>query len=225
MRTALACSKKVHHNARYSKKKKNLVQRRGAFSSALWFMDCVEGKKWAAASGCTFQIHFFTIIIINNPSPVSLPTVRSNSLWSRIWYIFYVCLIWSLGTLAVLIRPWAEIFAAHFRYIFSPSSIPHLIHYPRPLCAQTLYIVKFRFYKHFKVLRCWFVWSGFLELGTIHKRCCQFFRIFDTPLPHDGSFLVLFVGNFDQFIKIQYYRILRLPAAVCSLKIKKKMRL
>ena len=75
------------------RRKKNLVQRRGAFSSALWFMDCVEGKKWAAASGCTFQIHFFTIIIINNPSPVLLTTVRSNSLWSRIWYLFMF--VWS----------------------------------------------------------------------------------------------------------------------------------
>jgi hypothetical protein len=32
------------------------------------------------------------------------------------------------------------------------------------------------------------IWS---LLGTIHKQRRQFFRIFDTPLPH--------VGNFDQF--------------------------
>ena len=37
-------------------------------------------------------------------------------------------------------------------------------------------------------------------LGTIHKRRRHFFRIFDTPLPHVGSFLVLSVGNFDQFL-------------------------
>ena len=36
------------------------------------------------------------------------------------------------------------------------------------------------------------------NLGTIHKRRRQFFRIFDTPLLHVGSFLELFVGNFDQ---------------------------
>ena len=39
-----------------------------------------------------------------------------------------------------------------------------------------------------------------IQLGTIHKRRRQFFRIFDTPLPHVGSFLVLSVGNFDQFL-------------------------
>ena len=37
------------------------------------------------------------------------------------------------------------------------------------------------------------------RLGTIHKRRRQFFRIFVTPLPHVGSFLVPSVGNFDQF--------------------------
>ena len=36
--------------------------------------------------------------------------------------------------------------------------------------------------------------------GTIHKRHWQLFRIYDTPLPHVGSFLVLSVGNFDQFL-------------------------
>ena len=36
--------------------------------------------------------------------------------------------------------------------------------------------------------------------GTIHKRRRQFFWIFDTPLSHVGSFLVLSVGNFDQFM-------------------------
>ena len=39
-----------------------------------------------------------------------------------------------------------------------------------------------------------------MNKGTIHKRRRQFFRIFDTPLPHVGSFLVLSVGNFDQFL-------------------------
>ena len=38
--------------------------------------------------------------------------------------------------------------------------------------------------------------------GTIHKRCWQFFRIFDTPHSnsHVSSFLVLSFGNFDQFL-------------------------
>ena len=35
--------------------------------------------------------------------------------------------------------------------------------------------------------------------GAIHKRRRQFFRIFDNPLLHVGSFLVLSVVNFDQF--------------------------
>ena len=41
-----------------------------------------------------------------------------------------------------------------------------------------------------------------LCLGTIHKQRRQFFWIFDTPLPHFGTFLVLKVsmGNFDQFL-------------------------
>ena len=42
--------------------------------------------------------------------------------------------------------------------------------------------------------------NWYIHLGTIHKRRRQFFRIFDTPLPHVGSFLVLSVGNFDQFL-------------------------
>ena len=37
-------------------------------------------------------------------------------------------------------------------------------------------------------------------LGTIHKRRRHFFWIFDTPLPHVGSFLKLSVSNFDQFL-------------------------
>ena len=37
-----------------------------------------------------------------------------------------------------------------------------------------------------------------LSLGTIHKRRRQFFRTFDTPLRHVGSFLKLSVGIFDQ---------------------------
>ena len=42
--------------------------------------------------------------------------------------------------------------------------------------------------------------AGWQKLkGTIHKRSRQFFRIFDTSLPHVGTFLVLAVGNFDQF--------------------------
>ena len=36
--------------------------------------------------------------------------------------------------------------------------------------------------------------------GTIHKQRRQFFQIFETPLPHVDSFLVLSVGNFDQFL-------------------------
>ena len=35
--------------------------------------------------------------------------------------------------------------------------------------------------------------------GTNYKWRRQFFQIFDTPLPHVGSFLVLSIGNFDQF--------------------------
>ena len=38
------------------------------------------------------------------------------------------------------------------------------------------------------------------RLGTIHKRRRQFFRIFDTPLPHVDSFLVLSISNFVQFL-------------------------
>ena len=36
--------------------------------------------------------------------------------------------------------------------------------------------------------------------GTIHKRRRQIFWIFDIPLPHVGSSIVLSVGNFDQFL-------------------------
>ena len=36
--------------------------------------------------------------------------------------------------------------------------------------------------------------------GTIHEQRRQFFRIFDTPLPHVGGFLVMSDGNFDQFL-------------------------
>ena len=39
-----------------------------------------------------------------------------------------------------------------------------------------------------------------LGRGTIHKRRRQFFRIFETSLTHVGSFLVLSVSNFDQFL-------------------------
>ena len=39
-----------------------------------------------------------------------------------------------------------------------------------------------------------------VTLGTIHKQRRQFFWIFDTPLPHIGSFLVPSVSNFDQFL-------------------------
>ena len=38
--------------------------------------------------------------------------------------------------------------------------------------------------------------------GPSIKRCRLFFQIFDTPLPHVGSFLVLSVGNFDQFLTL-----------------------
>ena len=36
------------------------------------------------------------------------------------------------------------------------------------------------------------------NLRSIHNQRRQFFRIFDTPLPHVGSFLALFVCNFGQ---------------------------
>ena len=39
-----------------------------------------------------------------------------------------------------------------------------------------------------------------LGLGTIHKQRRQIFCIFDTPLPHVDSFLVLSFSNFDQFL-------------------------
>ena len=41
---------------------------------------------------------------------------------------------------------------------------------------------------------------------TIHKQRRQFFWIFDTPFPHVGSFLVLSVGNFDQFLTPPNYQ-------------------
>ena len=37
-------------------------------------------------------------------------------------------------------------------------------------------------------------------LGTIHKRRCHFFRIFDTPFPMSAVFLVLSICNFYQFM-------------------------
>ena len=37
-------------------------------------------------------------------------------------------------------------------------------------------------------------------MGVVHKRRRRFFQIFDTSLPHVGSFLVLSVSNFDQFL-------------------------
>ena len=37
-------------------------------------------------------------------------------------------------------------------------------------------------------------------LGAVHKRRLQFFRNFDTPSPISAVFLVLSVGNFDQFL-------------------------
>ena len=42
--------------------------------------------------------------------------------------------------------------------------------------------------------------AKFCQLGTIHKKRWQFFRIFDTSLPHVGSFLVLSIVNLDQFL-------------------------
>ena len=36
--------------------------------------------------------------------------------------------------------------------------------------------------------------------GTIHTQCRQFFQIFDTPSLASTVFLVLSVGNFDQFL-------------------------
>ena len=41
----------------------------------------------------------------------------------------------------------------------------------------------------------WIWW----DKGIIHKQRQQFFWIFDTSLPHVGRFLVLSIGNFDQF--------------------------
>ena len=39
-----------------------------------------------------------------------------------------------------------------------------------------------------------------LALGSIHKQRRQFFQIFGTPSLMSVSFLVLSVGNFDQFL-------------------------
>ena len=41
--------------------------------------------------------------------------------------------------------------------------------------------------------------ASHFDLNWKHNRRRQFFRIFDTPLAHVGSFLVLSIGNFDQF--------------------------
>ena len=49
-------------------------------------------------------------------------------------------------------------------------------------------------------IQFWLCYCKSKGLWAIHKRRWQFFRIFDTPLPHVGSFLVLSVGNFDQFL-------------------------
>ena len=46
----------------------------------------------------------------------------------------------------------------------------------------------------------------FLNSVTIHKQSREFSRIFYTPLPHDGSFLVPCVGNFDQFFNVIQYQ-------------------
>ena len=43
--------------------------------------------------------------------------------------------------------------------------------------------------------------------GAVHKWRWQFFQIFDTPLPHVGSFLVLSIGNFDQFLTPPPYQL------------------
>ena len=42
--------------------------------------------------------------------------------------------------------------------------------------------------------------ASFLFIGTIHKRRLKCFQIFDTPLSYVGSFLVLSIGNFNQFL-------------------------
>ena len=63
-----------------------------------------------------------------------------------------------------------------------------------------------------------------LCLGTIHKRRRRFFWIFDTPLLHVDIFLVLSVGNFDQFLTppslpiedVVYWRPLRV-SSVCTI--------
>ena len=52
----------------------------------------------------------------------------------------------------------------------------------------------------FSLIQAFIKILNLFALGTIHKQRQQFFRIFDTPLPHVGSFLLLFVGNFDQFL-------------------------
>ena len=41
-----------------------------------------------------------------------------------------------------------------------------------------------------------------LALGSIHKQRRQFFQIFGTPSLMSVSFLVLSVGNFDQFLTL-----------------------
>ena len=40
------------------------------------------------------------------------------------------------------------------------------------------------------------------ELGAVHKRRQLFFPIFDDPFPYVSRFLVLYVGNFDQFFTL-----------------------
>ena len=52
-----------------------------------------------------------------------------------------------------------------------------------------------------------FIYDNNFLVKTTHKQCkgpsinnIIFFWIFDTPLPHIGSFLVLSVGNFDQIL-------------------------
>ena len=39
-------------------------------------------------------------------------------------------------------------------------------------------------------------------VGPSYKRCRQFFWIFNTPLSYIGSFLIVSIGNFDQFLPL-----------------------
>ena len=101
MRTALACSKKVHHNARYSKKKKKSCAATGCIFVCSMIHGLCRGEKmggcvWLHISNTFFHHHHHQQPLARfvNHCVVKL-FVKSN-------LIFYVCLIWGLSTLAVL---------------------------------------------------------------------------------------------------------------------------